>query len=297
MSRIAFIFPGQGSQYEGMIDPIRNHNITQKFLDEFHQILGYRVEDLSEDELLPTNITQPALFTVSCIYHEILKEKGYQPFIVAGHSLGEFSALYASGFFTFKTGLQIVTIRGSLMSQINEETPGKMVAIIGLTEKIVEDTCLEANKMGIVEAVNYNSLQQTIISGEIEAVDFACQIAKQKGAKLIIPLKVSAPFHSSLMQKMAERFSIELEQIKIEPPKLPIIQNYDGQIHQNSEMIKQNLVLQLYHPVLWRQSMEELINRGVQEVIEVGPKKVLSGLLKKVNVTVVSSEDFVKTIN
>jgi [acyl-carrier-protein] S-malonyltransferase len=293
MNKVAFIFPGQGSQYEGMIDPIRDHSITQHFLDEFQKALGYRLEDLSDTELLPTNITQPVLFTVSCIYHDILKEKGYNPFIVAGHSLGEFSALYASGFFSYESGLHIVTIRGALMNQINEETPGKMAAIIGLTEEIVKEICQEASRKGIVEAVNYNSLQQTIISGETEAVDFACLLAKEKGAKLVIPLKVSAPFHSSLMQKMASRFSQELDQIKIETAKLPIVQNYDGAVHQNSDMIKRNLILQLYHPVLWRQSIDELINRGVQEIIEVGPKKVLTGLLKNVNITTISSEDLV----
>jgi [acyl-carrier-protein] S-malonyltransferase len=293
MSRVAFIFPGQGSQYEGMMEPIRELKITQYFLDEFFKVCGYRLEDLTEEELLPTNITQPVLFTVSCIYHEILKEKGYQPFLVAGHSLGEFSALYASGFFTFESGLQIVSLRGLLMSQINEETPGKMAAIIGLSEQTIIKTCLEAGQKGIVEAVNFNSLQQTVISGEVDAVDFACQIAKEKGAKLVIPLKVSAPFHSSLMQKMAFQFSNELDQIKVDTAKLPVIQNYDGAVHQNNEIIKRNLVLQLYHPVLWRQSIEELINRGAEEIIEVGPKKVLTGLLKKSNIKATSSEDIV----
>jgi [acyl-carrier-protein] S-malonyltransferase len=291
MNKVAFIFPGQGSQYEGMIDLIRDHPITQSFLDQFQQILGYRMEDLSEEELLPTNITQPVLFTTSCIYFEILKEKGLTPFILAGHSLGEFSALYGAGFFSYETGLRIVSIRGSFMSKINEETPGKMAAIIGLSEVIVKEICTEACIKGIVEAVNFNSLQQTIISGEIESVDFACLLAKEKGAKMVLPLRVSAPFHSSLMQKMAQNFSIELDYLKVNTPTCPIIQNYDGQVHQNSEIIKRNLVLQLYHPVLWRQSIEELINRGVQEAIEVGPKKVLAGLLKKTNLKVMSSED------
>lgn len=294
MNKIAFIFPGQGSQYEGMIEPIRDHPITQRFLDQFHQILGYRMEDLSEEELLPTNITQPVLFTTSCIYFEILKERGYTPFILSGHSLGEFSALYGAGFFSYETGLRIVSIRGTLMSKINEETPGKMAAIIGLTEDVVKELCSVASKKGIVEAVNFNSLQQTIISGEIDAVDFACLLAKEKGAKLILPLKVSAPFHSSLMQKMAQHFSNELDYLKIHTPVFPVIQNYDGQVHQNSEIIKRNLVLQLYHPVLWRQSVEELINRGTQEVIEVGPKKVLAGLLKKLDLKVETAEDLVK---
>lgn len=294
MNKIAFIFPGQGSQYEGMIDLIREHEITQFFLDKFQQIKGYRFEDLSDEELLPTNVTQPVLYTVSCIYFELLKEKGWKPIIVAGHSLGEFSALYACGFFSFEAGLKLVSIRGALMSQINQETPGKMTAIIGLTEGQVNQICQQSYQAGIVEAVNFNSMQQTIISGEAVAVDYASRLAKEKGAKLVIPLKVSAPFHSSLMKKMAKNFSKEIEQIVVDTPKIPIIQNVDGLVHQNPERIKENLVLQLYHPVLWRQSLDELINRGIKEIVEIGPKKVLTGLLKKIDVKALSSEDLVQ---
>lgn len=291
MKNVAFIFPGQGSQYENMLDPIRNHKITQRFTDEFHKILGYRFEDLSEQELLPTNITQPVLYTVSCIHFEILKEMGYSPSMVAGHSLGEFSALYASGMFSYEVGLHIVSLRGLLMNQINEKTPGKMAAIIGLSEGIVEMICLEAGQKGVCEAVNFNSLQQTIISGEIEAIDNACTIAKNKGAKLVIPLKVSAPFHSSLMKEMSFAFSKELNRMNFDTPKLPLVQNYDAQVHQQIDSIKRNLVYQLYHPVLWRQSIEEMLNRGMEEFYEVGPKKVLIGLLKNQKVKTFSSED------
>jgi len=168
-----------------------------------------------------------------------------------------------------------------------------MAAIIGLTEKDIENICQEARKKNIVEAVNYNSLQQTIISGEIDGVDFACKLAKDQGAKLVIPLNVSAPFHSSLMKKMSEAFSKELSIIKVNSPKIQIIQNYDGQVHQDVNIIKRNLIFQLYHPVLWRQTIEELINRGAKEMIEVGPKKVLTGLLKKIEIQAFSSENMV----
>jgi [acyl-carrier-protein] S-malonyltransferase len=294
MNKVAFIFPGQGSQYEGMIEPIRDFQITQYYLDEFQKILGYRFEDLTNEEMLPTNITQPVLFTVSCIYFEILKEKGYKPFILAGHSLGEYSALYAAGFFTYETGLQIVTARGLLMSQINQETPGKMAALIGSNETLVKEICMECSKIGVCESVNYNSLEQTIISGQIEAIDFACKMAKEKGIKLVIPLQVSAPFHSSLMQKMAVCFSDELEHHRFESPKIPIVQNFDANVHQEPTRIKKNLVLQLDHPVMWRQSIEELMNRGVKEIVEVGPKKVLTGLLKKTNVKALAVEDLLQ---
>jgi len=291
--RIAFIFPGQGSQYSGMLDKIKEHKVTQAFLNEFQALLGYRFEDFTDEELLPTNVTQPALFTTSCIYFEILQEKGIRPFFIAGHSLGEFSALYAGGFFSFQDGLQIVSQRGAMMSHISKETPGKMAAIIGLLADDVLSICQEASGRGIVEAVNFNSINQIVISGDVQSVNAASVLAKERGAKLVIPLQVSAPFHSSLLKPMAEKFSKELNKLSVNNLKIPIVQNFDGKAHGQAGNIIQNLVFQLYNPVLWSQSISELIDRGAEEFIEIGPKKVLSGLLKKASIPVYSSEDLV----
>ena len=293
LTKNAFIFPGQGSQYQGMLKKIEKFEITKRYLGIFKDILGYSFENMTDEELLPTSVTQPSLYTVSAIYFEILKEKGIIPFIVAGHSLGEFSALYASEFLSFNDGLKIVSFRGKIMEEVAKAIPGCMAAIIGLREEVVYEICLKASKYGVVEPVNFNSLDQIVISGVNEALDKACILAKEKGAKIVKKLNVSAPFHSSLMLPLREKFAEKLNEFTFSNPKFPIVQNYDGEVHADPLIIKQNLIYQLNNPVLWNKSLDTMRARGAKEFIEVGPKKVLTNICISKGLSAKSSEDLI----
>lgn len=293
MSKVAFIFPGQGSHYKGMFEKVAKFEVAKKYLEIFKRILGYSFENMTDEELLPTRITQPTLYTMSAIHFEILKELGFNPFIVAGHSLGEFSALFASEFFSFENGLIIVSYRGEIMEEVSKTIPGGMAAIIGLNEEEVCEICSKFSNSGVIEPVNFNSPDQIVISGTIDALDKACELAKEKGAKMVKKLNVSAPFHSSMMRPIREKFEKKLSEFNFSKPKFPIVQNYDGEVHSDPLIIKRNLILQLSNPVLWNKSLETMKARGVREFIEVGPKKVLTNICKSKGLIAKPSEDII----
>ncbi len=293
MTKVAFIFPGQGSQYFKMFDKVGKFEKAEIYLGIFKKVLGYGFESMTDEELLPTSVTQPVLYTMSAIYFEILKDLGFAPFIVAGHSLGEFSALFASEYFTFEDGLRIVSYRGEIMEEASKIVPGSMAAIIGLNDKEVYEICLKSSNYGIIEPVNFNSLEQIVISGCIEALEKACELAKEKGAKLVVRLNVSAPFHSSLMLPIREKFERKLDEFNFSKPKFPIVQNYDGEVHSDPLIIKRNLVLQLNHSVLWNKTLDTIVARGAKEFIEVGPKKVLTNICKSKGLNAKASEDLI----
>lgn len=287
----AFIFPGQGSQYEGMGNSFRNEPTAIPFLEIFSSLMEYSFLDLSSNELSSTQITQPALFTMSCIHFAHLKKQNISPRYVAGHSLGEYSALYAAGVFSFEQGLELVAYRGFLMHEASLKNSGTMAAIIGLSHEKVSLLCDQAQDTGIVEAVNINSDKQIVISGNHQAVELVCQKAKELGAKRAIVLPVSAPFHSSLMRQIREKFIQKIETIPFKKAEIMVVQNVDGCVHQDPQIIKQNLISQLYSPVQWVSCMQELKSRGAESFIECGPGKVLSSLARSMSFKASASED------
>ncbi len=293
---LAFLFPGQGSQYASMGKIFEGQETAKPFLDTFEESLSYSFQSLTDEELSVTRVTQPVLYTLSCIHLEYLKKKGWSPNIVAGHSLGEYAACYAAEVFTFKEGLDLVAFRGQLMHEVSKQNAGKMAAIIGLSQETVFRICHECSSYGIVEAVNINSEKQIVISGENEAVNKACEKAKEEGARRAIILPVSAPFHSSLMKKIREVFANKIKSYRFRNPKIMIVQNIDACVHQNPLRIQDNLILQLYSPVYWMQSMQEMKIRGAREFVEVGPKKVLSSLAQSMGYQAQSSEEILKVL-
>lgn len=287
----AFIFPGQGSQYEGMAKLFIDDETAKPFFKAFSTLLKYSFVDLSSDKLSSTQVTQPALYTMSCIHFTYLKNMDYTPQFVAGHSLGEYSALYAAGVFSFEQGLELVAYRGMLMHEASLNNAGTMAAIIGLSHDKISLLCEQAQDFGVVEAVNINSDKQIVISGNHQAVEVVCQKAKEMGAKRAILLPVSAPFHSSLMLQIREKFQEKIESIPFKKAELMVVQNVDACVHQDPHLIKQNLISQLYSPVPWVSCMQELKNRGAQHFIECGPGKVLSSLARSMSYSVQASED------
>lgn len=292
--KTAFLFPGQGSQYAGMFEHVKHEACAKELMDQFEQQLHFRFDSLSDEELQQTHITQPALYTMSAIYFTLFKEAGILPDFVAGHSLGEFSALYAAGFYSFADGLSIVSLRGKLMQEVSKHSSGKMAAIIGLPKDTVLDLCEACSQIGMVKAVNFNSPLQTVISGQPEAIARACEMAKTAKAKLVVPLPVSAAFHSPWMEPLRTPFREAFQNIALQDAQIPVIQNVDAQPHQQKQVIVENLVSQLHYPVLWVDSVDKLIALGARKFVEIGPKKVLTGLMKPLPFSVVISEEWIK---
>ncbi len=285
MSKIAFIFPGQASQYVGMGREISRTPIGEKLFFQADEELGFPLSSLCfggpEEELTLTYNTQPAIVTVSTIVLHLLIEKGIRPEMVAGHSLGEYSALIAAGSLSFLDALRLVRIRGRLMHDATSSVQGGMAAIIGLDPAEVEAICAEASAAGIVQAANYNSPVQTAISGEKAGLEKAIELALAKGAKRAMMLPVSAPFHSSLMDPVAGQFRPELEKAAVNDAGVPVIANVNARPETASEEIRRNLIAQINGPVRWTESVRYMISQGIDTFIEVGPGKVLTGLLKK----------------
>jgi [acyl-carrier-protein] S-malonyltransferase len=276
----AFLFPGQGSQKVGM-----DAGLSRRRFEEADEALGFRlskiISDGPEPELTRTQHTQPAILTVSVAYADMLKQRGVVADVAAGHSLGEYSALVYAGAIAFADAVRLVHLRGKLMQEAVPEGFGGMAAIIGLDASTVADTCREA-----CQPANFNGGGQVVIAGHKSAVDRAMALAKQKGAKMVKALTVSAPFHSKLMAPAAEKLRAELERIKIEPLAVPVVANVDGEPNSDAARVKALLFQQVTGSVRWEQSLHKLLAMGVDEAFEVGPGNVLAGLCKRTTPTI-----------
>ena len=281
----AYIFPGQGAQFPGMgKDLFEASERARDYYKRANDILGFDISEImfhgSADDLKQTRVTQPAIFLHSVI-PAILMGEAFQPDMVAGHSLGEFSALVAAGGMRFEDGLRLVSQRALAMQEACEIQPSTMAAVLGLDDEIVEDVCHQLE--GIVVPANYNCPGQLVISGEVEAVEKACEVLKEKGARRALILPVGGAFHSPLMKPAREKLAKAIEETDIQNPICPIYQNAVARGVTDSEEIKKNLIAQLTAPVKWTQSVRQMITDGATEFIEIGPGKVLTGLVKKID--------------
>lgn len=288
----AYIFPGQGAQFTGMgKDLYENSPLAREYFEKANEILGYRITDLmfegTSEDLRQTKVTQPAVFLHSVISAIALGDK-FKPDMVAGHSLGEFSALVAAGALTFEEGLRLVYARAMAMQKACEKEPSTMAAVLGLDDETVEEVCDEVNKEYIVVAANYNSPGQLVISGSIEGIDKACELLKQRGAKRALKLPVGGAFHSPLMEPARQELQTAIEKAVVSTPVCPVYQNVNANPQTDPESIKKNLIAQLTAPVRWTQTVKNMINDGADEFIELGPGDVLKGLVKKVNPDIIT---------
>lgn len=287
--QVAFLFPGQGSQSVGMGAAVAETypEIKRDYFDRADEILGFDLSRLCfegpEEDLVKTENQQPAIFLVNCAIAAVLRSHGLEAEAVAGHSLGEYSALVTAGSFSFQDGLQLTRRRGELMAAIAAGTGGIMAAILGLPAGEVEAICGEVSSEGVCEPANFNSPTQTVISGEEAAVQHAMDLARERGAKRAIQLSVSAPFHCSLMAPLAHSFRPVLDAVDILDVRIPVVANVNAEEERSGGEIEENLIRQLDHSVRWTDSVRRLIAGGMDTFVEVGPGKVLTGLMRQID--------------
>lgn len=285
MMKTAYVFPGQGAQFVGMGQDLYNSNEACKALfEQANDILGFRITDLmfsgTDEDLKQTNVTQPAIFLHSVILAKALGDS-FKPAMVAGHSLGEFSALVAAGALSFEDGLKLVAQRANAMQKACELEPSTMAAILGLEDEVVENICAQVDD--VVVAANYNCPGQLVISGSIAGVDTACALLTEAGAKRALKLNVGGAFHSPLMEPARVELQAAIEATEIKAPICPIYQNVDAKPHTDPAEIKENLIAQLTGAVRWTQTVQHILADGAEAFVEVGPGNVLQGLVKKVD--------------
>ncbi len=287
----AYIFPGQGAQFTGMgLDLYEKSTEAQELFEKANEILGFSITDImfegTPEQLKETKVTQPAIFLHSVILAKVLGDS-FQPEMVAGHSLGELSALVAAEVLSFEDGLKLVSQRALAMQKACEIQPSTMAAVLGLDDNVVEETCAEID--GVVVAANYNCPGQLVISGEISSVEKACEVLTEKGARRALLLPVGGAFHSPMMEPAREELAAAIEATEFMEPKCAVYQNVPAKAVKTASEIKKNLMAQLTAPVKWTQSIQEMITDGGSEFIEVGPGKVLQGLMRKIDRSVAAS--------
>ena len=285
----AFVFPGQGSQYCGMgRDIFETFPAARTMMERANELLGYSITDImftgNEEELRQTKYTQPAIFLHSIAVATLIGSKDIT--MTAGHSLGEYSALCFAGAIGFDDALRIVAKRGDLMQNAGKQNPGTMAAIIGMPDSNLDSLLAEAGQEGIIQAANFNSPGQVVLSGDIAAVKKAVELAPSKGSRMAKELVVSGAFHSPLMKPAEHELSTALDQIDIQPAAIPVCMNAIARPVTSAAEIRKNLILQLTSSVLWTQSIETMIQNGIREFVEIGPQKVLQGLIKRIDKTV-----------
>jgi len=281
----AYIFPGQGAQFTGMgLDLYEKYPLAQELFEQANKILGFPITDImfegTAEQLKETKVTQPAIFLHAVIMAKVLGDT-FKPKMVAGHSLGEFSALVANGVLSFEDGLKLVSKRALAMQKACEKTKGTMAAVLGLDDEIVEKTCTEID--GIVVAANYNCPGQLVISGEIEAINKACDVLKEKGARRALVLPVGGAFHSPLMAPAKDELAEAIKNTTFNEPTCPIYQNVTANAVTSAKEIQENVIAQLTAPVKWTQTIQQMIADGATEFTEIGPGKVLQGLMRKID--------------
>ncbi|ABY94942.1 [acyl-carrier-protein] S-malonyltransferase [Thermoanaerobacter thermohydrosulfuricus] len=287
--KVAFIYPGQGAQYAGMGKEIyQKYQEAREIFERADEALGFSISELCfegpEEELMKTENTQPAILTVSVALTKVLQKRGIKAEVTAGLSLGEYSSLVLAEALDFEDAVRLVKNRGKYMQEVVPQGVGTMAAILGLENEVVEEICRTVSQVGIVEPANYNCPGQLVISGEVKAVEKAVELAKEKGAKRAVVLAVSAPFHCSMLKKAGELLERDLEKIEIKDLKIPVVSNVTAD-YASKDQVKDLLIKQVSHPVLWEQSVKRMIEDGVDTFVEIGPGKTLTGFVKKIDKT------------
>jgi len=289
MSKRAFLFPGQGTQYLGMgKDLFQDYASARGVFERADEVLGFKLTEVifngSEEDLQKTEVTQPAVLTVSiAVYRALVEEKGIYPQVVGGLSLGEYSALVAAGALSLEEALPLVQKRGKYMQEAVPEGKGSMAAVIGLSREKVEELCRHGAQWGVVQPSNYNCPGQIVISGEAEAVAKTAELARQEGAKRALELKVSAPFHCELLSPVEDKMARELEEVNLASPRVPVIANVNAGLLESPKEIKEALIKQVSHPVMWEDSMNRLLEMGYDFFLELGPGRTLTGFMRKIS--------------